>query len=312
MKSFRSLIFYLTLSFLLVACGQASETTTQQTPQDAAYTAAAQTLDAELSLALTQGAQQTLEAENEALNQMVETQAAQLTEQATQTPVQGEEPGEATATLLATLVSDPQITVTTATQCRRGPNTSASSLEELTPGQELTPLGRSPDNEWWAVSAPSFPEQQCWVQWDDNIELQGIVFELPTVAPPAPPTNTPWPTPEGGIALSFSHKGTCGGAEYAFFEVTNLNQFAFESMSIRVRDITDDYSIASSDSNNPFLSNGKGCAGGNSTLPPNANAFIAVPFNKAKQDNRVRAVIQLCTGNGLNGTCVSTGIIFKP
>ena len=114
------------------------------------------------------------------------------------------------------------------------------------------------------------------------------------------------------MAFSYSHKGTCGGAEYGFFEITNLNNFAFESMSIRVRDITDDYSVGSADSNNPFLPNGKGCAGGNSTLSPNGRAFIAVPFGKTQQDNRNRAVITLCTENGQRGTCISAATVFKP
>ncbi len=309
MKSFKYLAFGLLLVLLLTACGGTADTGAEQTPQAAAYTAAAQTLEVELALALTQSAQQTLEAENESLSQMVETQAAQLTEQANQPPTQAAENED---TAQPTIATEPQINVVAETQCRQSSSVYASVFEDLTPGQELTPLGRSPDNLWWAVTAPSDPNRQCWVAWDENIELLGIVFELPTIAPPAPPTNTPKPTPEGGVAFSYSHKGTCGGAEYGFFEITNLNDFAFESMSIRVRDVTDDYSVGSSDSNNPFLPNGSGCADGSSTLAPYGRAFIAVPFNKTKQDNRNRAVITLCSENGQRGTCVSAATIFKP
>lgn len=267
--------------------------------QDAARTAAAATLNAQLELAAVEVALATSEAKQTALAREVhalETQNAQLSVESTQTAA-------AQASLAAV---DPQLVPPEAVACRFGPNFAFAKLADLPAGEPVNVLARGSTGDWWQVPSPEDSQQTCWVYWQQNLEFLGQVFNLPLVEGPQLPTNTAAPTREPGFSLRYVGSNMCGTTRHAVLRVLNTGPETYRSARVILSDSTGEMSTA--DGNNEFLPTSGSCPKGNPELLPGQEAFVAVPFKGTGPTYRVRVV--LCTEKGYAGNCLARAVEF--
>lgn len=294
-----ALLLILISALLLSACGGGNISS-----QDAARTAAAGTLNAQLDLAEAEAALATSAAEQTALAQEVnalETENAQLSVDSTETAV-------AEATLAAT---EPQLVPPEDVACRFGPDFAFARVADLPAGNPVDVLARSSSGDWWQVPSPKDPEQTCWVYWQQDLDFLGDVFNLPLVEGPQLPANTLAPTHEPGFSLSYSNNNTCGGARYAIFHVTNLGPETYRSAVVTMSDVTTaSDELSRNDGNNEFLPTSDSCPKGNAELPPGASAYVAVAIKGTHSGDTLRVRVLLCTEKGYGGNCVVSAVEF--
>ncbi len=288
----RKLIPLLCLAILmLAACAP-----TENGDPDAARTAAAQTLDAQLGVAQADQALETAEAEQTALDlelNLLETENAQLEIEIDQTQA-------AQATFAAT---EPLLIAPTGVTCRLGPNTGFGRAADIAAGSSVAITARSEDGEWWLAQLQD--ESECWVFWSSELGFEGDVFNLPLVQGPQLPTATIAPTREPGFALSFVSDHSCDGVSNGIFEVRNTGPETYESVRIRLFDVASDSQVRAIDGNNEFLASSNSCPKGNSTLGPSQTAFLAIPLSGTNDGDPLRISVRLCTENGLGGNCIA-------
>ena len=291
MKAKRYLTFFIFI-FFISACNfnPASQDGQGEIDADAVFTAAAETLSAQLA-----GTQAALAAEASPTPSPVP---------ATATPI------PATATeVLPTIEPDPELTVSEETACRNGANVGIAAVASLTAGETVSVTGRSQDGQWWQVVKD---DVECWVFWDeDKITVEGNVFSLAFVNAPTVPTNTAGPTPEPNFWLSFVNVNTCGGTIYAVFAVQNKGNETYESARVNIHDQTAGIdTLSSTDGNLPFLPSQGACPKGNESLGPLAVGYVYGKINGAASGNTLFATVRLCTENGQGGLCIKRNITF--
>lgn len=202
LQSGRELFPYLALAgVFLSAC--TSPMTATPNEADLIYTAAVQTLRAEL----TQGAAATRAPASTAAILATESSSPEPTQTgiSTETTPSPTLP-EPTATQTPTpTLSIPMITATRATNCRFGPSRAFDVLGYLLPGQKVEVRGRLSGGGWWYIQNPDRPTQSCWV-WDQTTEVEGDVSPLPFITPP--PTPTPSITPTATIEVTVTPTNT--------------------------------------------------------------------------------------------------------
>ncbi|MDA1330329.1 MAG: hypothetical protein DWG76_05450 [Chloroflexi bacterium] len=282
--------------FVLAACGNNSP--------DAARTAAASTLDAQLVEAQAQIALQTSQAEQATLK--AELQGLEATNEALRLSGTGTAGAEATFETI-----EPQLISPRGAACRIGPNAAFAKAADLGAGEAIAVIGRSSDGEWWQVPKPENAGETCWVFWDSDLDFLGDVYNLPFIDGPALPTNTPAPTRPPGISLNFIQENTCSGSVFFMIAVTNTGPETYESSLINLVDVTAGGQLASSDGNNEFLLTRSSCPKGASTLGSGETAYLAIASGAAPNGNTLRVTVRLCTENGLRGNCISSNTQFS-
>jgi hypothetical protein len=84
----------------------------------------------------------------------------------------------------------PAAVVSMSTWCRRGPGTIYPGISYLSPGEQVTLVGRNPEGTWWLLQK-SDGTPSCWAS-KAVIDLQGGSAELAIVdAPPTPYQGNP-------------------------------------------------------------------------------------------------------------------------
>ncbi|KAA3643469.1 MAG: hypothetical protein DWQ07_23435 [Chloroflexi bacterium] len=276
---------------ILSACSPGTSQEDQgEVDADAVFTAAAETLSAQLA----------------------GTQTAQAAEASpTLSPVPATEtPVPATATeALPTIEPDPELTVIEETVCRNGASTAIAIVATLEVGEILSVTGRSQDGKWWQVVKDG---EECWVFWnEDAITLEGNVFSLAFVNAPTVPTKTAGPTPEPNFWLSFVNVNKCGNAVYAVFAVQNKGNETYESARVNIHDQTAGIdNLSSTDGNLMFLPSQGACPKGNESLGPLSTGYVYGKITGATSGNTLFATVRLCTENGLAGFCLKRNITF--
>lgn len=110
--------------------------------------------------------------------------------------------------------------------------------------------------------------------------------------------------------LEFAGTHPCGNHPiYAAFWVENTSQHTFESESLRMDDITNDKHMFGGSNDRGFVAEG-GCPPGDSTLPPGEKMQVAAILRNPDPDAEFRAIIKLCTADGLEGECASHKVTF--
>jgi hypothetical protein len=292
----RKILFPLLIIAALLAACQGS----QLSSQDAARTAAAATLNAELEIAAAELDLATAQAEQTALAgdiQALETENALLNAGGTETVA-------AQATLGAI---NPQLVPPEAVACRFGPNVGFSKVADLSAGEAVDVLARSSTGDWWQVPSPEDPQESCWVFWQQDLEFLGEVFNLPLVQGPQLPPNTAAPTSPPGFSLRYVGNNTCGGTRYAVLRVINTGPDTYRSARVMLSDSSGE--VSSADGNHEFLPTSSSCPKGNPDLLPGQEAFVAVPIKGVGGTLGVRVI--LCTGKGYSGTCLARGLEFQ-
>ncbi|OGO27169.1 MAG: hypothetical protein A2Z16_06840 [Chloroflexi bacterium RBG_16_54_18] len=291
-----NILLILTLLALSACTLPGGESSPTQVSVEAIYTAAAQTLESKLTQ--TSAAQPTAIPTNTpepATPAPADTSTPDFTPTASSTP----EP------------TVPMVTIQIGSNCRKGPGTAYEPpIITLAEGQKAEIYGRNSNSSWWYVQIPGRSGQYCWV-FGDNVNVQGDVTSVQVIAPPPiPVTATSTPKPDVRFDPSFNNIHDCGGEPYAIFEVDNIGDEDFESMSLKIEDTDDEEEIYSASSDNPFLSAASECPEGDDTLKDGDTAWIGGDVDNGETGNDGEATITLCTEEGLKGICVSENVEF--
>jgi uncharacterized protein YgiM (DUF1202 family) len=100
-------------------------------------------------------------------------------------PVVTETPSLTPTVTLTPTSSAPQVTVTSATNCRTGPSTAYDLIYTMQPGQVATLVGKYTPLNYWIINMPA--GGTCWL-WGQYAVVTGSAASLPDFAPPATPT----------------------------------------------------------------------------------------------------------------------------
>lgn len=110
--------------------------------------------------------------------------------------------------------------------------------------------------------------------------------------------------------LEFAGTHPCSNnPTYAAFWVKNISQHTFESVSLKIQDITHDQSMYGGSNDRGFVAEG-GCPPGDSTLPPGEKMQVAAIMRNPDEDAEFEATIKLCTADGIEGDCTSQKVKF--
>lgn len=301
------LTFLLILMLLLVSgCTLTGVTTSTQVPVDAIYTAAAQTLQAQLT---------------QSAAEQPPTSTPLPPQPPTDTPPPPP-PVEALPTdTPAPLFTDtpfptaapsvPVAVIDNNSNCRSGPSPAYDPpVAVLRRGDRADILGRNSDRSWWYVQVPG-RETKCWV-WGDNVSVEGDTGNVPVVQPPAPPPRpTATRTQAASFDASFDNIHTCGGDPYVIFELDNNSNVDFESMRLEIVDTDEDDEIFDSSSDAPFMGAGDECPPGGDVFPDGKTFWVGGNIEDLGTGNDAEATITLCTEDDLEGTCVSEEVDFN-
>lgn len=289
----------LALALLIAACAPVEKANDPA----AAFTAAAQTLDAQLQIVQAEAALQTAEAGKAT----VQAQRDELATQNAQLQIEGTQTAAAQATLSAI---EPQLISPSGTLCRSGPNLGFARVAVIGAGDALKVLGRSTDGEWWQIESPEEEGESCWVFWDDDLDFLGEVFNLPFIEGPVLPTRAAGPTSPPGFTVRYVQQNVCDGQNYAVVAVRNTGTETYESAVVELVDVATGTQLARSDGNNEFLATSSSCPKGNSALGPGGEAFMAVRLQGASAGDSLRVNVRLCTENGMGGSCRVSNTTF--
>jgi hypothetical protein len=95
----------------------------------------------------------------------------------------------------------PMVSVSVATNCRRGPSTIFQQVGALLVGETAEVLGRRADNQYYVIRNPD-GGVDCWL-WAEYATLSGNINAIPVLTPPPTPTPTYTPTPVAWFAGSW-------------------------------------------------------------------------------------------------------------
>ncbi len=102
----------------------------------------------------------------------------------------------ASTPLPAGKAAGPEVTVSSVTNCRKGPSQSFDLVLVVNPGQAYELVGKDTADNYWIIKNPV--GGTCWL-WGQYASVSGDTGSLPEVPPPAAPTakatKTPKPTP---------------------------------------------------------------------------------------------------------------------
>jgi hypothetical protein len=218
-----------------------------------------------------------------------------LTLTATGTP----SPGPGTAAL----VEAPKAKVNRETNCRTGPGSLYDLVVKYQAGQVLDVVGTGLAQGYWFVRNPEKAEEQCYLL-AQNVTLSGDTSALPKFTPPPSPTSAPF------FEAKFKKLDNCKGV-FANFSVENTGSASFRSAYIKVTDTKVNKSVEQAlDAFDLFV----GCTLAKNIAPldPGGTGYVHSPaFNWAVHEDKLRAVIMLCTEKDLKGSCVSRTVEVK-
>jgi hypothetical protein len=223
--------------------------------------------------------------------------------------------------------------------CRRGPGDAYEQVYRFRKGEIAELVGRSADGGYWIVRNPNRPERLCWIPRVATV-VSRLTGNIPAMTPPRRPTpaRTPRPTDRPANTRTFTPGAVTGTptetqppvpdfdlvydgvddcattpAWWLNFELGNIGDVDFDSISINLRDNTagTDYSLSTED----FIdNNGCGPALAHNVLPVGLSRIVSAPelgFNPAGGNFTV--TITLCDEPGWVGLfCVTKTLTVTP
>ncbi|HSM70610.1 MAG TPA: SH3 domain-containing protein [Anaerolineales bacterium] len=198
----------------------------------------------------------------------------------------------------------PQISVSVPTNCRVGPGKVYDRVGALLVGETTEIVGRNPVGNYWYVRNPDPGQEFCWL-WGEYATLVGNTQTLPIYTPP------PTPTPVPNFEASYAGLDSCVGW-WVEIKLVNNGGIDFRSMSLRVIDRDTDTVVSVG---TDMFANLNGCNNSDSrkALASGEKFVVSSPiFNYDPTDHKMRATITLCSDDGVNGTCLTKVVEFKP
>lgn len=200
----------------------------------------------------------------------------------------------------------PQISVSVPTNCRIGPGKVYDRVGALLVGEFTEVVGRNTEGNYWYVRNPDASGGFCWL-WGEYATLAGNLQALPVFTPP------PTPTPVPAFAAEYSGLESCAGTGWwVEVKLTNSGGIAFRSILMAVADTTANVVVTVNE--NKFTNvNGCNASDARNALAPGEKLIVSSPpFAVDPTGHKLRATITLCSDAGVNGTCVTQVIEFKP
>jgi hypothetical protein len=203
--------------------------------------------------------------------------------------------------------SPPVVSVSGNTNCRSGNATVYDLVFVLMVGQTAEVVGRDAYGQYWVIRDPSHPADTCWL-WGHYATVTGDSSGLPIATPP------PTPTPPPSFTFSYDFWGVGPGYQCFRFDVTNTGSLTWESYAITLHNSA--HATTATGSANEFVGYDDWCmsTGSQSDLVPGetgtASVVTHLAYNPAGET--FDTTLQLCSQNGLGGTCRSQTISFTP
>ena len=202
--------------------------------------------------------------------------------------------------------SVPMISVSVPTNCRVGPGKVYDRVGALLVGEFTQVYGRDSIGNYWYVANPDASGGFCWL-WGEYATLAGNIQALPVFTPP------PTPTPVPAFVADYSGLESCTGTGWwVEIRLENTGGIPFRSILMAVADTATNTTVSVSE--NKFT-NINGCSSSDSrnVLSPGEKLVVSSPpFGADPTGHKLRATITLCSETGVNGTCVTQVIEFKP
>ena len=301
----RTFVLLILVMFLVSSCGlQGPSVATQDV--NAIYTAAAQTLQAQLTESAAQ--QPPTQPPTDTPIPQPPTDTPMATEAVpTDTPA----PVFTPTTAFTLAPSVPVAVATTNANCRPGPSADYTPVVVvLRSGDRAEVFGRNSGSSWWYVQIPGRAGQYCWV-WGNNVDVEGDTSGVQVVAaPPIPRTATPTLSP-AEFEADFDNIHNCGGDIYAIFELDNEGDVDFESMRLVIDDVDEDEEIFDDDSDAPFMGAANECPPGGDIFRSGRTFYVGGNIEDGEDGNDAEATITLCTEDDLDGACVTEVVEFE-
>ncbi len=191
------------------------------------------------------------------------------------------------------------------TNCRTGPAGNYDLVAKYEAGQMLEVVAKDLGNSYWFVQDPEKPDEQCYLL-AQNVTISGDTSVLPKFTPLASPTAAP------DFNVNFKKFDTCKGHDFAVFVVENQGSAPFRSFYVKVTDLKVNKSVEQAlNAFDQYV----GCVLAKNIAPLNSGAtgyVTSPPFDWNPRNNKLRAVLMLCTEKDLKGACVTKSIDVKP
>lgn len=188
--------------------------------------------------------------------------------------------------------------------CRVGPGGAYNLVTTFRNGDVVDVIARDLGGGFVFVRNPADPEQGCWVL-ENGLQVSGNITPLPAYTPPPSPTLAP------NFTVTYKNIDTCKGDPYIRFVVVNTGNFAFRSAYIKVTNLR---SQESTEQAVIAFDMTDGCAIVKliSPLGLGQTGYLQNPvFRKSDpKGQKMSAVFQLCTEQGLKGFCVTQSLQF--
>lgn len=190
--------------------------------------------------------------------------------------------------------------------CRVGPGGNYDLILTFKSGDVVEIMARDLGGGFVFVQNPNEPDQGCWVL-ENGLAISGDVTPLPAFTPPPSPTSAP------NFSVKYKNLDTCekGPARYFVrFTITNIGDLPFRSAYIKVTNLKNGESTEQSV--NAFdLTTGCIIAQNISPLGPGKTGYLqSEVFRKPLGGQKMKAIFQLCTEQGLKGACVTDSLEF--
>lgn len=204
----------------------------------------------------------------------------------------------------------PAISVSIPTNCRVGPGKVYEMVGALLVGETVQVYARDPSGDYWYIKNPDSPSEYCWV-WGQYATLSGLTSIVPIYTPPPTPTATSTATPSPAFDASFSGLDSCSGW-WVDIDLENTGAITFRSINLTVKDT--DTSTVVADVTDGFTDQ-NGCSSTTTKKALQAGKVVtesSPTFSYDPTGHKLKATITLCSDTGLDGTCVTDTISFKP
>ena len=214
-----------------------------------------------------------------------------------------------TATLAPSETPTPEIPtaeVFRETNCRTGPAGNYDLVAIIAPGTTVEIIGADLGaGYYWFIRNPENPDQSCWLL-AQNAKVIGNTSLLPALSPMPSPTSAP------AFQVAFKNFDVCKGGYFARFSITNTGDVQFRSAYIKVTN-TKNGEVQEQSLNAFDLTEGCIIAKNVAPLLPGQTGHLDSPrFNKDPRNQRLTAIIMVCTEQNLKGTCVTQTLDVRP
>lgn len=114
------------------------------------------------------------------------------------------------------------------------------------------------------------------------------------------------------LSLEFSNIHACGGSDTVILRLTNLGESTLESIALTLTDLDNGQVVfGPSDSNGPFMGAAAECPPGGGSLAPGATGYFGGPLGAAAgTGHTVEAAVTVCTQDDLAGSCIEDTVEF--